>query len=148
MKIYYTAISDPIFSNIINNTIIRIVQNNRMSYMKPSFYTPFVLPRKFNFTNSYKDNNSSNNTHDTIKKVKIKQKKRVPVCNNNKKRVMNTNTTETIKMPKHPYDFYTPRIVRGKGLKRIGKCPCCPQEPGTWYKTKTSAYRLLLYLIN
>ncbi|KAL6617237.1 hypothetical protein U3516DRAFT_866768 [Neocallimastix sp. 'constans'] len=28
----------------------------------------------------------------------------------------------------------------GKGLKRIGKCPCCPQQPGVWYKTKTSAY--------
>ncbi|ORX47266.1 hypothetical protein BCR36DRAFT_413618 [Piromyces finnis] len=42
--------------------------------------------------------------------------------------------------PKFENDFYTPRFVKGRGLNRIGKCPCCPQQPGTWYRTKTSAY--------
>ncbi len=138
------AISDPFFSNIINNSLIKIMQMNRMSYMKP-VYTPCILPIKCNFTNnSYNINNCKYNTTLSVNKNKTKTQKRILKANN--KKGVNITTGEIAKKPKNSYDFYTPRFVKGKGLKRMGKCPCCPQQPGTWYATKTSAYRLVKHI--
>ena len=147
--------ADPYFSSIINSSFLKIMQMNRMasSYMMKPIYTPLIFPIKCNFTNnSYKINhcNTNMNTNTTtnintntsavsIHKKKNKMKKSTSPSKN-KKRISNGNEV-ILRTPKHPYDFYTPRFVRGKGFKRMGKCPCCPQQPGTWYATKTSAYR-------
>jgi len=105
---------------------------------------PMILPISTNtceIQNSFNTANQ-NNIEPVVIKNKSLNKKRKYV---RRKKIYNS-LIENENKPKRKCDFYTPRYVKGKGIKRIGKCPCCPQQPGIWYKTKTSAYRYYYFL--
>ncbi|ORX78008.1 hypothetical protein BCR32DRAFT_270289 [Anaeromyces robustus] len=128
------------FLNRTTNNIFNITSNNEFNHNYLNNNTNNQLNNNIKpYNNNISKNKNKINNNDIIKNKNNNKNKKII---STKKNISNSTSSLVIpKKPKHKYDYFTPRFVKEKGIKKIGKCPCCPQKPGTWYKTKTSAYR-------